>query len=100
MLPVSTAGVVPPAMAASSFSVMFEIWRGLSWKSSCLVLKSLPRAAKVFSAVMPPQPNHQSMVFLPALIGTEARGFGVGVGPPAGAAAFAGAAVGVAAAAA
>src|SRR5207248_1535842 len=75
--------------------VMLETCKGLIWKSLCVVLKSLPSEAKVFSAVMPPQPNHHSITFMPDLIGTEASGFGVGVGPPA--APAAGAVVGAAA---
>src|SRR5919197_6365035 len=91
MLPVWTAGAVPPAIAASSFCVICETCSGLTWKSSRVSLKPFAVDPSACSAVMPPQPNHHSMTFLPDLIGTEASGFGVGVAAPA-AAGFASAA--------
>src|SRR5262245_17550458 len=97
MLPVSIAGAVPPAIAASSFWVIIETWSGFTWKSSCASLKPFATDPSADSAVMPPQPNHHSMTFLPDLIGTSASGFGVGVAAPAGAAAAVAAAVGAAA---
>src|SRR5579883_1845184 len=83
MLPVSTDGAVPPAIAARSFWVMLSTWSGLTWKSSWLSLKTRATSLRAWMPVMPPQPNHHSMTGLPDLIGTEARGFGVGVGPAA-----------------
>src|SRR5713226_4672559 len=98
MLPVSTAGGFPPAIAARSFVVMSLTCRGFTWKSSWPLLKAVATPPSAWSAVMPPQPNHHSMTVLPGLIGTSASGFGVGVAAPA--AAAAGAVVAVAAAAA